>query len=240
MGFHEAFLPYYTLVGVVGAATFVSPVRRALESVALAVHFPAVPTGLGWPGEGGTVHLAPFAHPGALLLYACGLTVLLYRVRGKEVPDWGRVGRRVLRQGLPTSVAILLLVAVATVMASGGMTFLLARGLVAVVGPAFPLVSPLVGLLGTVVTGSNTNSNVLFGALQRDAARLLGMDPVLMAALQTSGGSLGSMVAPAKVVLATATVGLTGHEGQVMRLTVRYALAMTLSLGAVGLLLAWL
>ncbi|HET6946376.1 MAG TPA: L-lactate permease, partial [bacterium] len=95
---------------------------------------------------------------------------------------------------------------------------------------------PFIGLLGTVITGSNTNSNVLFGALQRDAAGLLRLDPVLMAALQSAGGALGSMVAPAKVVLATATTGLAGQEGQVMRVTGRYVLVLTAVLGLIGLI----
>ncbi len=237
MGFHEAFLPYYTLIGVVGCATFVAPVRRLLESVVVTVRFAPVPTELGWPGEGGEVHLQIFGHPGALLLYAAALTVLLYRRRARAPASWPRVWAKVAAQGVPTSAAVVLLVAVATVMGSSGMTLLLAQGLVTLVGPLFPLLSPLVGLLGTVITGSNTNSNVLFGAVQRDAARLLGMDPVLMAALQTAGGSLGSMVAPAKVVLATATTGLAGQEGRVMRVTARYALVMTAALGLVGLAL---
>jgi lactate permease len=137
---------------------------------------------------------------------------------------------------VPTTVTILSLVGVATVMTHSGMTYLLARGLTRLVGPTFPLVSPFIGLLGTVITGSNTNSNVLFGTLQRDAAQLLAMNPVVIAALQSSGGALGSMVAPAKIVLATATAGLAGREGDVLRLTARYALALTALMGVVGLL----
>lgn len=57
-----------------------------------------------------------------------------------------------------------------------------------------------------------------------------------MAALQSAGGALGSMVAPAKVVLATATIGLAGQEGQVMRLTGGYVLVMTGLLGFIGLI----
>jgi len=143
----------------------------------------------------------------------------------------------VAAQGLPTSATILSLVGVAMVMSYSGMTFLLARSLSRTIGALFPLVSPFLGLLGTVITGSNTNSNVLFGALQRDGARLLTMDPVLMAALQTAGGALGSMLAPAKVVLATATTGLAGQEGRVMRITARYALVLTAALGLFGLVL---
>jgi lactate permease len=101
-------------------------------------------------------------------------------------------------------------------------------------GSAFPLISPFIGLLGTIITGSNTNSNLLFGVLQRDGARLLAMDPILVASLQSAGGSVGSMLAPAKVVLGTATTGLAGKEGLVMRMTLPYAVLFTAVLGMIG------
>src|SRR5438132_1113550 len=236
MSFHLAFLPYYALIGVVAVATFIPPLNRLLDAVAVSFHFGTAQTGLGWTTESGAFHIPVFGHPGALLLYTSVLAVLLYRVAGRTVPDWRRLWRQVAVQGVPTTMTIITLVGVATVMAYSGMTFVLARGLTAAVGPLFPLLSPFLGLLGTVITGSNTNSNVLFGALQRDSARLLQMNPVLMAALQTAGGALGSMVAPAKVVLATATTGLAGREGPVIRITARYALLLTALMGFIGML----
>lgn len=237
MPFRIAFLPYYTLIAVVVLATLITPVNRFLEQTTVTFVFGVTQTGLGWTTEGETFDLAPFGHPGALLFYTTVISVLLFRLLGRRTPDWRAVRQGVLDQGVPTTVTILALVGVAMVMAYSGMTFLLARGMTLLVGPLFPVLSPFLGLLGTVITGSNTNSNVLFGALQRDAARLVGMDPVLMAALQTAGGALGSMVAPAKVVLATVTTGLAGQEGRVMRVTARYALAMTAALGLAGLAL---
>lgn len=237
MSFHLAFLPYYVLIGVVAVATFIAPLNRLLDAISISFHFDAAHTGLGWRTESGGFHIPVFGHPGALLLYTSVLTVLLYRFTGRTVPDWRLLWREVAAQGVPTTIAIMTLAGVATLMSYSGMTFVLARGLTAAVGPLFPLLAPFFGLLGTVITGSNTNSNVLFGALQRDAARLLRMDPVLMAALQTAGGALGSMVAPAKVVLATATSGLAGQEGQVMRVTARYALLLTALMGCIGMLL---
>lgn len=237
MSFHLAFLPYYTLIVVVAAATFVTPLARLLEEVTVTFRFRTVQTGLHWMTEGSVFHISLLGHPGALLLYTAILTVLLYRRAGRRLPDWRAVWRDAAVQGMPTTIAIVSLVGVAVVMTYSGMTFLLAQGLTRLVGPLFPLLSPFLGLLGTVITGSNTNSNVLFGTLQRDAARLLHMDPVLMAALQSAGGALGSMVAPAKVILATATTGLAGQEGQVMRITARYALLLTILLGILGLLL---
>jgi lactate permease len=68
-------------------------------------------------------------------------------------------------------------------MVYSGMTFLLAHGLATVAGGFYPVLSPFVGLLGCFMTGSNTNSNVLFGVLQRDSAIILQKDPVIMAAL---------------------------------------------------------
>lgn len=237
MPFHLAFLPYYTLIAVVGAATFVGPLHGALERIHLTFSFPAGATGLGWRTDAATFAIAPFGHPGALLIYTTVITVVLFGLLGRRPPRWAAVWNGVRSQGVPTMFTILTLAAVAMVMGYSGMTFLLARSLTGLVGPVFPFVSPFIGLLGTVMTGSNTNSNLLFGALQRDSARLLTMDPVLMAALQTAGGALGSMIAPAKVVLATATTGLAGREGEVMRITLRYAIALTAALGILGWIL---
>src|SRR5207245_600430 len=107
--------------------------------------------GLGWTTESGAFHIPVFGHPGALLLYTSVLAVLLYRVAGRSVPDWRRLWRQVAVQGVPTTMTIITLVGVATVMAYSGMTFVLARGLTAAVGPLFPLLSPFLGLLGTVI-----------------------------------------------------------------------------------------
>ncbi len=237
MPFQVAFLPYYTLIGVVALATFVPPLHALLDDARLEFSFPAVTTGLGWASGASTFDLAVFGHPGALLVYTTLSAALLFRALGRRLPAWRTVWAAAAAQGIPTTVTILALVGVAMVMSYSGMTFLLAQSLTGAIGGLFPLVSPFLGLLGTVITGSNTNSNVLFGALQRDGARLLAMDPVLMAALQTAGGALGSMLAPAKVVLATATTGLAGEEGRVMRITARYALVLTAALGLLGLIL---
>jgi len=234
MSFHMAFLPYYLLLGVVIIATFVPPVSRFLHAAQLTLATPETTTGLGWTTPGASSTFQTAGHPGALILYAAALTALVFARLGHR-PPWRAVWRGTAEQGVPTTVTILALVGVAMVMVYGGMTYLLAASAARLAGRLFPFFSPFIGMLGTVITGSNTNSNVLFGALQRDAARLLQMDPVLMAALQSAGGALGSMVAPAKVVLATATTGLAGREGQVMRVTGRYTLVLTAVLGLIGL-----
>jgi lactate permease len=86
------------------------------------------------------------------------------------------------------------------------------------------------------MTGSNTNSNVVFAPLQKATAELALLNVLIILAAQTAGGSLGSMLAPAKVIVGCSTAGLEGQEGKVMRLTVPYGLIIT---GAVGLI-TWL
>ncbi len=118
------------------------------------------------------------------------------------------------------------------------MTQLLAQGLAALVGSAFPLVSPLIGMLGAFATGSNNNSNVLFAPLQKSVAALLSMDPRVLLSAQTAGGALGSMIAPAKIIVGCSTVGLKGREGDVLRRTLLYGLGIGLLVGLLALLAA--
>jgi len=146
--------------------------------------------------------------------------------------------RRAARLGLATTGAVLCMMMLATVMSATGMTFVLARAAIAVAGNAYPFFAPFVGLFGCFVTGNNTSSNVLLGALQRDAAMFLEVSPALMAALQTTGGALGSMVTPAKVLMACATAGLAGQEGMVIRRALGPCLGLTALAGLLGLLAA--
>ena len=233
ISFHLAFLPYYLLLVLVGVVTFVPRLSSALSAVRITIQFPSTTTSLGWITDGAQAALPIFGHPGALILYATVLSALVFARLGHRI-SLGALWRNTARQGIPTSITILALVGVAMLMVYSGMTYLLAAGL-ARAGRVFPFLSPFIGVLGAVITGSNTNSNVLFGALQRDAAVLLRQNPVLIGALQTVGASLGSMVTPAKVVLATATTGLAGQEGAVMRVTGRYLLVMAALLGVLGL-----
>ena len=82
------------------------------------------------------------------------------------------------------------------------------------------------------MTGSNTNSNVIFAALQQRTAELLRMSVLVILGAQTAGGSLGSMLAPAKVIVGCSTAGLAGREGEVLKRTLVYGLVIT---GAMGL-----
>jgi lactate permease len=103
-----------------------------------------------------------------------------------------------------------------------------------VAGPAFPAVAPFIGVLGAFVTGSNTNSNVLFAGLQEQIAILIGVSPLIILAAQTAGGAIGSAFAPAKIIVGCSTVdGGDSEEGRVLRAVMRYGLTIVAVLAAV-------
>jgi lactate permease len=85
-----------------------------------------------------------------------------------------------------------------------------------------------------------TNSNVVFGVLQKETAHLAGLSVALILAAQTTGGALGSMIAPAKILVGCSTVGLTGKEGSVLKITIRYGLVITVMIGIITLLLSFI
>jgi lactate permease len=128
------------------------------------------------------------------------------------------------------------MVGFAVVMANSGMTYVLAAGLGKAAGPFYPLVAPYIGILGAFMTGSNTNSNVVFAPLQQQAATLLGVNVLVILGAQTTGGALGSMLAPAKLIVGCSTAGLAGQEGSVLKKTLWPGLIIA---GVVGIL-AWL
>ena len=125
------------------------------------------------------------------------------------------------------------MVGMATIMDNSGMIFVLAQGLSKAAGPFYPFVSPFIGLLGAFMTGSNTNSNVVFAPLQQQAAALLGISALVVLGAQTTGGALGSMLAPAKIIVGCSTTGLVGREGEVLKKTIPTGLIIT---GVVGIL----
>ncbi len=232
-----AVAPYVVLIVVVGVAELW--LTGVLNRVALQAEFPEVQTAYGWTtpaGPGRSVSV--FGHAGALLLYVAILFYVVYRLLGYYRPGvTGRIVLKTVNGSWPASYSMLALVGMAMAMDHSGMTYVLARGLADLAGPYYALVSPYIGLLGAFMTGSNTNSNVVFVPLQQQAAGLLGLDVLAILGAQTTGGSLGSMIAPAKLIVGAATVGLIGQEGRVLKYTLLPAFILT---GIAGLLVWWL
>jgi lactate permease len=229
---------YGVLLTVVLAFQFVPALGAALGGLRVGLVIPPLETSLGFVTPGGMGReLVLLRHIGAQLLYAAGIAYLIYAGAGRYTPGAPRrILGATLRGVISPSVSIVSMIALAQVMESSGMTYTLADTLAGGLGALFPLAAPLIGGLGAFVTGSNTNSNVIFGALQAETAHLLRFSiPVILAA-QTAGGSLGSALAPAKLVVGASTVGLNGQEGRLLRQMLPYVLIQMLVLGG----LTWL
>jgi lactate permease len=132
-------------------------------------------------------------------------------------------------------ITVMAVLALAYVMNASGQTATLGNWM-AGAGGAFALLSPIIGWLGVAVTGSDTSSNSLFGALQVTAAGKAGLDPVLMAASNSSGGVLGKMVSPQNLAIAAAAVGMAGREGDLFRRVFGWSLFLL----AIMVLIVWL
>jgi lactate permease len=231
-------LGYVVLVGLVSLVQFVPALRDALHLWKLAVPLPSTVTSLGHHMPDVTYQYAPLAHTGMLLAYAALLAYVLYEWKGSALRRGSlrRIANDTAKTMVPVTLGILAMVGMAAVMEQAGMIQALAEALAGAAGSSFALVSPWIGALGAFVTGSNTSSNLMFGALQADTAGLLGLHVPLVLALQNVGGALGSVVSPTKVIVAVSTLGLMGQEGRVMRPLARtLAVLLLLTTLAVGL-----
>jgi lactate permease len=158
----------------------------------------------------------------------CGLSAgETMRLFGKTVHD--------LRFPAGTIASIL---ALAYVMNASGMTACLGI-LCTKAGHAFPFIAPILGWLGVFLTGSDTSSNVLFGGLQKTAAEQLGINPLLTAAANTSGGVMGKMISPQSLAVACAATGMVGEEGSLFRFTLKHSVLLLLFICVISYLQAY-
>ena len=233
-----AFSGYVVLIAVTLAVQLIPPLNDFLGQVVLQVKFPEVSTSLGYITPAGASRKIPlFRHAGALLFFTSLLAYLIYRSAKLYRPGAvRRITAGTVQRVLSSSVSIAAMVTMAVIMETSGMTETLARGLAEGMRNAYPLVAPWIGALGAFITGSTTNSNVVFGALQMRTAELLGYRVALILAAQTAGASLASIMAPAKVVVGASTAGMAGREGDVLRKLIGYACLLVLLISLLALL----
>lgn len=136
-----------------------------------------------------------------------------------------------------TTLTILSLLAMAALMHHSGMIGSMAEGLATATGPVYPLIAPLVGAIGTFVTGSDTSSNILFGKLQAQMATHPSLStplgPDWLIAANTSGATGGKMISPQSIAVATASCDVKGQDDTIMRKALPYALAYVALLGLI-------
>ena len=217
-----AYAPYLLIVAVFSIAQIAS-IKEALDSVTSEFAWPGIDiekTGgdpydptfkFNWLGAAGTL----------LLVSGLGTLVVLRVGIGRALRVYGATLNQ-LKWAILTVATVL---ALAFVMNTSGQTVTLGQWL-AGAGGIFAFLSAFIGWLGVAVTGSDTSSNSLFGALQVAAAKDAGLSPALMAAANSSGGVLGKMISPQNLAIGAAAVGMAGREGDIFRVVVKWSLLL--------------
>ncbi len=220
----KAYSPYIIIIVVFTLAALITPLKDFLAARTVAFAWP----GLDLQTASGTVSTLPtfklnWAATGGTLLLVSGLFTLPFIGIAPAKALKAYVGTYIqLKFAIVTVMAVL---GLAYVMNSSGQTATLGIWM-AGAGAAFAIISPILGWLGVAVTGSDTSSNALFGALQVSAANKAGLDSALMAASNSSGGVLGKMVSPQNLAIAAAAVGLSGKEGDIFRKVIGWSLGL--------------
>lgn len=229
----EAFIPYIIITIVLGVISLNSVHDQLLKST----------TEFKWPGlhilgatgkppKSETFKLDWLSAAGTGLLASGLLTMLALRIRpGLAIRTYlGTLNQ--IKWALLTVCTVL---ALAYVMNFSGQTVTLGTW-AAGAGGFFAFLSPLIGWFGTAVTGSDTSTNSLFGALQVAAAKHASLSPTLLSGANSSGGVLAKMVSPQNLAIGAAAVGLAGREGDIFRRVIGWSVFLVLLMAGLVLL----
>lgn len=237
-----SWLPYILVAGLLVASRTIEPLTAALKAPALVFE--------NTFGSGITTTSTPLFLPGFVFIVVSVLTFFLHKMNTKAyTAAWKNSFKTAVSAGvalifavpmikifLNTSLAADKVNAATEYLAGQNMPLILAESVSIVAGDFWPIAAPAVGALGAFIAGSNTFSNMMFSLFQFGAAGNIGLDVQqsgIVVALQAVGGAAGNMICVHNVVAASATVGLIGKEGALIR---RVLLPMTYYLLAAGFL----
>jgi lactate permease len=164
---------------------------------------------------------------GTAILLAVVITAVLVRLR---LADFVICVGQTIRQAWLAVVTVMLIVGLAYLMNYSGLAYTLGKG-VASTGHLFVLLSPFLGWVAVMLSGSDTSGNALFGNLQVVAARQLDLNPILFAATNSSGGVMGKMISPQNIATGVSVTDLKGQEGLVFARTFIHSVVFTVLLG---------
>ncbi|WMJ87206.1 L-lactate permease [Anaerocolumna sp. MB42-C2] len=208
---------------LLGTSKLIAPLNELLAVVKTSVNI--------YTGEGA----APYTFS---WLTTPGLWIILAALVGGKIQGAGfsemiTVLKKTIIQMFKTVVTIISIMATAKLMGYSGMIASISLMFVTVTGSFYPLFAPLLGSIGTFVTGSGTSSSVLFGGLQAETGAALNLNQVWISASNTAGATTAKMISPQSIAVAVAAVHLQGKESVLLKGTFKYYL---LFLGIVGAL----
>ena len=157
-------------------------------------------------------------HAGVLLFIGTFIGGL---IQGAKVKDLFIVLWNTVKQLKKTFITVICLVGLSTIMDSAAV---IATALATATGSLYPLFAPVIGCLGTFITGSDTSSNILFGKLQASVAGQIHVSPDWLSAANTVGATGGKIISPQSIAIATSAGNQQGKEGEILKAAIPYAL----------------
>ena len=184
-----------------------------------------------YTGEGATPYTFTWvATPGVLILIAAFIGGIIQKCPIGEI--FGVLGKTIV-QMLKTIITIMAVLATAKIMGYSGMTQSIADFIVRVTGSFYPLVAPLIGSIGTFVTGSSTSSSVLFSKLHASTGAELNINQIWLVAANTVGSTAGKIISPQSIAVATAATATVGKESEILTKVIKYFVLFAVIYGLV-------
>ena len=184
-----------------------------------------------YSGEGASPYTFTWVStPGVLILIAAFIGGIIQKCPIGEI--FGVLGKTIV-QMLKTIITIMAVLATAKIMGYSGMTQSIADFIVRVTGSFYPLVAPLIGSIGTFVTGSSTSSSVLFSKLQASTGAELNINQIWLVAANTVGSTAGKIISPQSIAVATAATATVGKESEILTKVIKYFVLFAVIYGLV-------
>ena len=233
MGLLTAWSPYLVVVGLLLLTRIVPAVKNFAKSA----------VDLTWSNvigvEGVTSGWEVLYSPGTILVLAAILAVLIQR---KSFSNFTKASKDSLISIKNASFALLFTLALVQVFTNSGMNMkdlismpqYIAETLAGTFGPVWVFAAPFLGQLGAFITGSATVSTLTFSPVQFSIAQQIGLNTEVILAGQVIGAAAGNMICVHNVVAASAVVGLSGKEGDIIRKTIIPSLLYCLLVGIGG------
>ena len=234
MSITMAWLPYVLLAGLLVLSRVNADVKAFFSNNLV----------LGWTnllGETGVSGSIQFLYlPGGIMVLTALITVLLHRMAYRELRAAARESLHTL---LSAGFVLIFTIPMVRILINSGvnaadipaMPQVMAQWVADTFGTVYPFFAPAVGALGAFIAGSNTVSNLMLAQFQFDTAQLVGVSGAWLIAAQAAGAAAGNMIAIHNIVAASATVGLSGQEGKVIRMTILPTLYYLVATGVITL-----
>lgn len=183
--------------------------------------------------------------PGSILVIAAICAVVIQR---KSFNKLSKASVQSLRTIKITGITLVATLAMVHVFSNSGlntndlvsMPEYIAENMASIFGPAWLMVAPFLGALGSFITGSATVSTLTFSPIQMNIASSIGADPITVLAIQIIGAAAGNMICIHNVVSVCAVVDMPGKEGSVIRKTLAPAIIYCVLAGISAMIFTWL